>query len=397
MKVRRLLITSTALFALLPSAALAAGAKVQDPPRKIKFDAAAGEINKLKVTREGADVVFTDSGGGTIDAGASCTAVSPSSVRCPVPDGYRVDVDLGDGDDEVIVESGVGHSVDGGEGNDALTGGDGADDLQGGAGNDVISGGLGTDDVDGGDGDDSILVRDAVRDVVLCGLGNDTGEADLEDELNADCEGVQKPLAPPTITDPATTVEPVEPEAGKSVAATVKTGAIKVKLPGSTWTVLDPTQPVPVGTTLDATRGTLTLTSLADDKGTTQTANVTGARFVVAQKKGARMYTELRLTGGDFSSCFPSARAAGTVTARAAGKRRVRRLWGNGHGRFVTKGRNSAATVRGTVWSVEDRCDGTVTRVARGLVAVRDFTRGRTKLVRKGEMFFAPRRVVRRR
>src|SRR4051812_41380196 len=106
------------------------------------------------------------------------------------------------------------------------------------------------------------------------------------------------------------------------------------------------------------------------------------------------MYTELRLTGGDFNSCFSRARAS-SVTAHAASKKRVRRLWGSGHGRFVTKGRNSAATVRGTVWSVEDRCDGTVTRVAQGLVAVRDLTRGRTKLVRKGEKYFAPRRAVR--
>jgi hypothetical protein len=52
----------------------------------------------------------------------------------------------------------------------------------------------------------------------------------------------------------------------------------------------------------------------------------------------------------------------------------VRRLWGDGYGRFRTAGRYSAATVRGTRWLVEDRCDGTVTRVKRGQVAVEDFT-----------------------
>jgi hypothetical protein len=108
------------------------------------------------------------------------------------------------------------------------------------------------------------------------------------------------------------------------------------------------------------------------------------------------MYTVLKLKGADFSGCATS--AAGAPTARAAGKRRARRsLWGSGHGRFVTQGRSSAATVRGTVWSVEDRCDGTVTRVQSGLVAVRDFTRKRTRLVRKGERYFAPRRVAARR
>ena len=52
----------------------------------------------------------------------------------------------------------------------------------------------------------------------------------------------------------------------------------------------------------------------------------------------------------------------------------MRRLWGKGHGRFRTSGHYSAATVRGTKWLMEDRCDGTVTRVVRGTVEVEDFT-----------------------
>jgi hypothetical protein len=48
--------------------------------------------------------------------------------------------------------------------------------------------------------------------------------------------------------------------------------------------------------------------------------------------------------------------------------------------------------VRGTVWLTEDRCGGTYTRVKRGVVAVDDFARNRTVLVRAGKSYFAKRR-----
>ena len=61
------------------------------------------------------------------------------------------------------------------------------------------------------------------------------------------------------------------------------------------------------------------------------------------------------------------------ATASAKRRKRVRRLWGDGKGSFRTSGRYSAATVRGTRWLTEDRCDGTITRVVRGEVRVDDF------------------------
>ena len=73
-------------------------------------------------------------------------------------------------------------------------------------------------------------------------------------------------------------------------------------------------------------------------------------------------------------------------------QRRVRRLWGDGRGRFRTRGRYGAATVRGTKWLTLDRCDGTKVRVVRGKVAVRDLGHpNRTpKLVTAGEKAFVP-------
>jgi hypothetical protein len=63
---------------------------------------------------------------------------------------------------------------------------------------------------------------------------------------------------------------------------------------------------------------------------------------------------------------------------RGLSRRTIRRLRANARGRFRTRGRHSAATVRDTVWSTIDRCDGTLTKVTRGRVAVRDFRRKRT-------------------
>ena len=398
---RRLITTASFILLALPASAHAADVSVQEPPRKIRFTAAAGETNRLTVTRSAAEVTFVDLGA-PLTAGTGCTSVSASEVRCAVPpvadptQPYRVDVDGGDGDDELTAAgTGIEVKLDGADGNDVLTGGEGIETLWGGLGDDRLDGGAGADDLDGGEGNDVLLGRDSIADDIVCGLGADSGEADFEDTVNADCENVVKPLAPPTLGDPRAVSAPA-PVAGRSVTVAVKEGVILAREPGSAaYAPLDPTKPVPVGTLLDARNGTLTLTSLADSTGRTQSADITGAKFTVSQKRSKRMYTVLTLNGGDFRSCGTTAKAS-SVTAHAARNKRVRRLWGSGHGRFVTKAHNSATTVRGTVWTVTDRCDGTLTTVQRGLVAVRDFARKRTRLVRKGQRYLAPRRVARR-
>ena len=74
---------------------------------------------------------------------------------------------------------------------------------------------------------------------------------------------------------------------------------------------------------------------------------------------------------------------------RRLSRRKIRRLRGSGKGRFRTRGRYSSATVRGTVWTVTDRCDGTLTKVTRGVVAVRDFRRKKTVRLRAGRSYLA--------
>jgi ferric-dicitrate binding protein FerR (iron transport regulator) len=65
------------------------------------------------------------------------------------------------------------------------------------------------------------------------------------------------------------------------------------------------------------------------------------------------------------------------------------KLWGNGKGKFRTSGKYSSATVRGTIWLVEDRCDGTLTTVKRGTVRVFDRRRKKTVTVKAPHSYLA--------
>ena len=172
------------------------------------------------------------------------------------------------------------------------------------------------------------------------------------------------------------------PILGKAVAVGPVNGTVRVRLPGtSSFVILSRPAQVPTGAVLDTTNGTVSLTAARNAQGSVQSAAFTGATFLVAQARKTRPVTDLVLRGGDFRGC----RNAGAshrfaVAARSA----VRRLWGSGHGRFRTRGRYGAATVRGTTWLTEDRCEGTRVRVVRGRVAVRDMVRHRTVMVSAG-------------
>ena len=66
----------------------------------------------------------------------------------------------------------------------------------------------------------------------------------------------------------------------------------------------------------------------------------------------------------------------------------MRKLWGSGKGRFRTRGRYAAATVRGTTWLMEDFCDTSRTTSAGGTVVAGVNERGAfTKRILKGAEF----------
>ena len=195
--------------------------------------------------------------------------------------------------------------------------------------------------------------------------------------------------------------DPLPPETRPVLGATVTLGEVKgaplVRLPGTDRFVpLTRDSTVPVGALVDATNGTIELTSVRDSSGKTQTGTFWGGVFKVVQSRNDTV-TELALSGGDFSDCKTTKRR-GRGKVVAAGAKRKRRLWGRDRGgRFRTRGRNASATVRGTRWLTEDRCEGTYFKVTEGAIDVRDERKRKTVRLKRGGSYLAAAAAKRKR
>ena len=196
-------------------------------------------------------------------------------------------------------------------------------------------------------------------------------------------------LAPPPAPSTAGSSAPAPPPVlGQSVNADVRSGTVTVKVPGAPdYVALTDLTSLPVGSILDTREGSVTLNT-ALPGGKTQSAIFHGGLFEVRQPQGAGGLTEVVLRGALTGCSSAGARAAAVSTKKK--RKPPRRLWGSdSKGKFRTRGGNSVATVRGTAWYVEDRCDGTLTRVSEGSVSVFDRGRHRTVLVRAGHSYLA--------
>jgi hypothetical protein len=114
-----------------------------------------------------------------------------------------VTLTAGAGDDMLIGGGGPDVLVAGG-GNDTLTAGSGNTRLVGGTGTTTMTGGSGHNVYQGGSGVDTIRARNGVTEDVTCGAANDNVVADTADSASADCEAVDRGVAPVTPDDPAT-------------------------------------------------------------------------------------------------------------------------------------------------------------------------------------------------
>ncbi|MDA0167367.1 hypothetical protein OM076_44320 [Solirubrobacter ginsenosidimutans] len=162
------------------------------------------------------------------------------------------------------------------------------------------------------------------------------------------------------------------PVAGKSVGARPVSGTVLVRVPGSSKFASLDASVIKNGTEVDARRGVVEITR--SDGGV---AKFYDGIFKLSQSGGITT-----LTLSEKLDCSKRALAA-------AAKPKTRRLWGDGKGKFRTKGQYSAATVRGTKWLVTDTCTTTVTRVAQGTVSVRDVRLKKTVIVRPGKPYTA--------
>jgi hypothetical protein len=187
--------------------------------------------------------------------------------------------------------------------------------------------------------------------------------------------------APPPVLASSTDLSPVG-------------GTVTIKLPGSsTFTSVSSTTNIPVGSTIDALSGTVSLTVALPDGGS-QTGEFYDGEFVFTQSEdGTEVET---LAGSGFADCpAPPNGKHGSAHDAAAKKKKptavIRQLWGNAHGKYTTKGRYGSASVSGTVWVTEDLCDGTLIRAIKDNVIVVAFAHRHKKHdVRQGHSFFIP-------
>jgi hypothetical protein len=160
------------------------------------------------------------------------------------------------------------------------------------------------------------------------------------------------------------------PVAGKSVAARTVSGTVLVKV-GGKFVALAPGL-LKNGAEVDARKGKVEITRADGGK-----AVFYDGIFKLSQSGGITS-----LTLSEALDCSKRALAA-------AAKPKTRKLWGDGKGKFRTKGKYSAATVRGTRWLVQDTCTSTRTSVRQGSVSVRDDVAKKTVVVRAGKSYTA--------
>jgi hypothetical protein len=214
-----------------------------------------------------------------------------------------------------------------------------------------------------------------------------------------------------TLADPA----PPPPTLGKTINAVPVAGVVFVKPPpgkslgpvadvskrgfvkGHGFVPLTEARQLPSGSQIDARAGSLQMvTAAATRTGKLQTGVFGGALFSASQARAGldKGLTTLHLLEGVFagapsySSCPRAASEPGAAAAKVS-SRVLQTLHASDRGRFRTRGHFSYGTPRGTTWDTIDRCDGTLTVVHRGTVAVFDFGRRKTIIVHAGQSYLA--------
>jgi hypothetical protein len=138
-----------------------------------------------------------------------------------------------------------------------------------------------------------------------------------------------------------------------------------------------------VGCEVDTRRGTVELSS-AEGPGVKRARFWRGIFRVSQNRRTGRTF--INLSGRD--TCSDLSRIPATATTSR--RRKPNGAWGSGSGSHTTSGNRGSAGVRGTIWYVEDRCNGTTFfKVRQGVVAVRDFARKKTIRLTAGKTYVA--------
>ena len=191
------------------------------------------------------------------------------------------------------------------------------------------------------------------------------------------------PSSPP----PPPEEEPLGPSFQRTGTLEPLEGTVLFKFPGSNqWVELQDVIEVPMGTKVDVSNGHVLLITQKKPSGALQSIELWAGTFVLQQKRKHNI-TVLTLANS-FAGAVQS--RTGDKTERLR-KKKKRRLWGRGKCRCRHRGRNSSGTSRGTWWLTVERPRGTLTKVKKGKVQVRDFKRRKKVLVKAGHKYLARR------
>lgn len=174
------------------------------------------------------------------------------------------------------------------------------------------------------------------------------------------------------------------PRYGVTFDLRVVEGKVLAQVPGQTrFAPVTRPERLPVGTILNTNRGRARLTlAKSRDGSQRQTAEFYSGTLRVLQAPAGPPITVLKLENGTV--------CPGRAGASGGNRSQNRGLWGDGKGNFRTVGKYGSATVRGTIWWAQDTCGGTLFRVKRGVVTIRDFSSDRTLKLHAGHRYLAP-------
>ncbi len=165
-------------------------------------------------------------------------------------------------------------------------------------------------------------------------------------------------------------------------------GTVLVKLPGSNKFVrLTGLLNVPFGTLIDATSGSVTVTTVGPS-GKLQTITFSGGIFELLSRGHGKVAAIL--SGGNFGVCPVGKHPGKGASVASSRKHTVRKLWASGHGSYTTQGNYAAGAVQGTRWLTEDKCNGTLIVVVTDKVLVTNLVNHHKKLVKAHHSYFAP-------
>jgi Ca2+-binding RTX toxin-like protein len=169
----------------LAQGALASTATIQNGNR-VNVSGTGNEKNQIQVGYDSGLDLYTVTDAAGVTAGGVCTQVDPTTVTCAGAGIATVRVTGSGGNDSIaLVRSGwpatIEGDLEGGNGDDGVSGAAAMDSVNGGSGKDTVDGGPGADEVRGGSGIDAGFYGDRATPLIITvGAGNDNDGNELD-------------------------------------------------------------------------------------------------------------------------------------------------------------------------------------------------------------------------